>query len=103
MRRGEIRWYRFSSPDKKRPVLILTRDVGIDVLGEVTVASVTSRIRGIPSEVPLSRTDGMLRDCVVNLDHINTVSKGALGAVLATLPDHRMAEIKNALLYALGF
>lgn len=41
MRRGEIRWYTFKTPDKKRPVLILTRDSILDVLGEVTIAPIT--------------------------------------------------------------
>ena len=103
MRRGEIRWYRFSAPDKKRPVLVLTRDVGIEALGEVTVASVTSRIRGIPTEVRLSIEDGVLRDCVVNLDHIHNVSKGALGEILGILPSNRWDEVRVALLYATGF
>lgn len=41
MQRGEVRWYRFASPDKKRPVLILTRDSILESLGEVTIAPVT--------------------------------------------------------------
>ena len=52
---GEVRWYRFRRPDKKRPVLILTRQSALDFLGEVTVAPVTSTIREIPSEVLLTR------------------------------------------------
>ncbi len=55
MKRGEIRWYKFKAPDKKRPVLILTRDSIIKYLGEVTVAPVTSTVRDIPSEVLLTR------------------------------------------------
>ena len=53
MRRGEIRWYRFPRTDKRRPVLVLTRDPAIEFLGEVTVAPITSTIRGIPTEVLL--------------------------------------------------
>jgi mRNA interferase MazF len=53
LRRGEIRWYRFSRPDKKRPVVILTRDSVLEYLGEVTIAPITSTIRDIPSEVAL--------------------------------------------------
>ena len=75
MKHGEIRWYRFSSPDKRRPVLILTRDSAIPHLGEVTIAPITSTIRGIPSEVILSPADGMPRECAVNLDHVQTVSR----------------------------
>ena len=103
MRRGEIRWYRFAKPDKKRPVLILTRDSTIDFLGEVTVAPVTSTVRGIPTEVSLSRDDGLQRDCAVNLDHIQTVSKGRLGTVITRLNEHQMERVQGALLFALGF
>jgi mRNA interferase MazF len=103
MRRGEIRWYRFSRPDKKRPVVILTRDSALDFLGEVTVAPVTSTIRDIPSEVWLTQADGMPRDCAVNLDHIQTVSKAKIGPMITTLSPRKMAELRSALLFAMGF
>ena len=76
MRRGDVRWYKFRRPDKKRPVVVLTRDSALDFLGEVTVAPITSTIREIPTEVILGSADGMPRDCAVNLDHIQTVSRG---------------------------
>lgn len=103
MKRGEIRWYRFARPDKRRPVLLLTRDSALEYLGEVTVAPVTSTIRDIPSEVVLTADDGMSRDCAINLDHIQTVSRGRLGAVVTTLGTRRMSEVRSALLFALGF
>ena len=58
MRRGEVRWYVFARPDKRRPVLLLTRDSALELLGEVTVAPITSTIREIPSEVQLTAADG---------------------------------------------
>ena len=103
MRRGEARWYRFAQPDKRRPVVILSRESIIDYLGEMTVAPVTSTIRGIPSEVLLSLHDGMPRDCAINLDHIQTVSKGRIGALVTTLSVERMDKLRAALLFALGF
>lgn len=103
MQRGEVRWYPFASPDKKRPVLILTRDSILDSLGEVTVAPVTTTIRDIPSEVVLTEEDGMPRACAINLDHVQTVAKGKLGALITTLPMARMQEVRAALLFALGF
>ena len=103
MRRGEVRWYRFAQPDKKRPVVILTRDSAIQYLGEVTVAPVTSTIRDIPSEVFLSQRDGMSRECAINLDHIQTVSKGKIGPLIVSLPLAKMNELREALLFALGF
>lgn len=103
MRRGEIRWYTFARPDKRRPVLVLTRDSALEFLGEVTVAPITTTIRDIPSEVALSTADGMPRPCAVNLDHVQTVSPAKVGALVTTLGSLRMAEVRTALLFALGF
>ncbi len=103
MRRGEVRWYKFAQPDKKRPVVILTRDSAIQYLGEVTVAPVTLTIRDIPSEVLLSQRDGMPRECAINLDYIQTVSKGKIGPLIVSLPLAKMNELRDALLFALGF
>ena len=103
MKRGEVRWYKFSRPDKNRPVLILTRDSALDFLGEVTVAPITSTIRDIPTEVLLTQEDGLPRDCAVNLDHIQTVSKGKIGPLITTLSPMKMSELSTALLFALGF
>ena len=101
MKRGEVRWYKFSPPDKKRPVLLLTRDSILEYLGEVTVAPVTSTIRDIPSEVRLYKEDGMLQDCAVNCDHLQTVSKGRLGGVVTTLSATKMREVSSAVIFAL--
>ena len=103
MKRGEVRWYRFSAPDKKRPVLVLTRDAILDHLNEVTVAPITSTIRDIPSEVALGVGDGMVRECAVNLDHVQTIARSRLGPVVTTLTSHRMREVRAALLFALGW
>ena len=103
MHRGEIRWYRFRRPDKKRPVLILSRQSAIGFLGDVTIAPITSTIREIPSEVALSETEGLPRSCAVNLDHLQTVPKARVGQLITTLPPARMADVRSALLFALGF
>ena len=103
MRGGEIRWYTFKTPDKKRPVLILTRNSILDVLGEVTVAPLTSTIRQIPSEVILSSEDGLPKVCAVNLDHVQTVAKAKVGPFITALSDAQMDRVKSALLFALGF
>ena len=103
MRRGEVRWYRFSKPDKKRPVVLLTRDSALDYLGEATVAPITRTIRNIPSEVVLGSDDQMPEECAINLDHIQTVAKAKLGPIITTLGSERMREIRKALLFALGF
>ena len=101
MKRGEIRWYKFSSPDKRRPVLILTRDSTLEYVGEVTVAPITSTIRDIPSEVFLSKQNGMKRDCAVNLDHIQTVAKGRIGSLITTLSRETLRQVREAIRFAL--
>jgi len=103
MKRAEVRWYKFPQPDKRRPVVILTRDSALEFLGEVTLAPITSTVRDIPSEVLLTKKDGMPRDCAVNLDHIQTVSKGKIGPLITTLSSAKMTELRSALLFALGF
>ncbi len=102
MKRGEVRWYKFKHPDKKRPVVILTRNSILEYLGEVTVAPVTSTIRNIPSEVLLSRGDGMHNDCAVNCDHIQTVSKSNIGSMITTLSREKLGEVRNAISFALN-
>ena len=102
MRRGEVRWYKFAGPDKKRPVLVLTRDSVLTYLGEVTVAPVTSTVRDIPSEVFLSQHDGMPRDSAVNCDHLQTVSKGKIGALITSLPPAKMAAVGRGIRFALN-
>ncbi len=102
MKRGEIRWYKFKAPDKKRPVLILTRDSILEYLGEVTVAPITSTVRDIPSEVFLSNQDGMIKDCAINFDHIQTVSKGKIGSLITTLSKEKLEQVSEAMQFALN-
>ena len=102
MKRGEVRWYKFQLPDKNRPVLILTRDSILEYLGEVTVAPITSTIRDIPSEVFLSKENGMPKDCAINCDHIQTVSKEKIGSRIITLSSEKMDQVREAILFALN-
>ncbi len=102
MKRGDVRWYKFDQPDKNRPVVILTRDSIIPHLGEVTVAPVTSIIRDIPSEVLLGKTDGMPKECAVNCDHMQTIAKARVGALIASLSTARMREIRSAISFAIA-
>ena len=101
MKHGEIRWYKFLPTDKKRPVLILTRDSVLEYLGEVTVAPITTTVRDIPSEVFLSQSDGMPQDCAVNCDHLQTVSKAKIGPLITSLPPSKLVEIGRAIRFAL--
>ena len=103
IRRGDVRWYKFARPDKRRPVVVLTRDSIIEYMGEVTIAPITTTFRDIPTEVLLTREDGLSRDCAVDLDHVQTVSKGKVEGLITQLPIQRMNEIRQCLLFALGF
>jgi mRNA interferase MazF len=102
VKRGDVRWYKFAPPDKKRPVLILTRDSILQYLGEVTVAPITTTVRDIPSEVSLCKRDGMQRDCAINCDHIQTVSKGKIGALITHLSPPQMKDVTVAVGFALS-
>lgn len=103
MRRGEIRWYTFRRPDKRRPVLILTRDEVIQRLNEVIVVPVTRTIRGLTTEVVLMPEDGMPVNCALNFDHLSLAQRARLGSCICALPDDRWAEVQRALMIACGF
>jgi mRNA interferase MazF len=100
--RGDVRLYRFAPPDKQRPVLVLTRDSAIGHLASVTVAPITSTIRGVPSEVILDIEDGMKGRCAVNLHNAVTVAQARLGRRVANLSTDRMQEVCAALRFSLG-
>lgn len=100
--RGEIWLYTFKAPDKRRPVVVLTRQEVIPLLRTVMVAPVTSAIRGAPSEVVLGIDDGLKTDSAVNLDHVQTVDKRQLHRFVATLSTARMGEVCRALAIATG-
>ncbi len=100
--RGDVRLYSFAAPDKQRPVVVLTRNSAIAYLSTVTVAPVTSTIRGVPSEVVLNEADGMKAACAVNLHNPVTVLQERLGKRVAQLSSLRMHEICAALRFSLG-
>lgn len=100
--RGDVRLYQFAPPDKRRPVVVLTRDSAIAYLSTVTVAPITSAIRGVPSEVVLDEEDGMKASCAVNLHNAVTISQDRLGRRVAHLSSLRMDEICAALRFSLG-
>lgn len=103
MRQGEVYWYTFRPPDKRRPVLILTRGSAIAFLTGITIAPITSTIRGIPTEVVLAPEEGLATPCAVNLDNIQTISKARLGAYITRLSPDKMRAVRAAIEFALGF
>jgi mRNA interferase MazF len=100
--RGDICWYTFKAPDKRRPVLIVTRDSAIGVLNSVTIAPITSTIRGIPTEVVLTEDDGLPNTCAANFDNLQTVPKSNIGDRIARLTARKMKEAGEAVSFALG-
>lgn len=102
MRRGEIRWYTFKSPDRRHPVLVLTRDSAISRLNTVTVAAITTTIRHVPSELYLTPEDGMPTESVVNFYNINTVPQSKVGGLIAILPPERLTAVSEIINFVLG-
>jgi mRNA interferase MazF len=103
VKRGEIRWYTFKLPDKRRPVLVLTRDEVVDHPNELIVVPVTRTIRGLATEVVLLPEDGMPVASALNLDHIALAQRDRIGPVICSLPQGRWHEVRTALLSACGF
>jgi mRNA interferase MazF len=100
--RGDVRLVRFPGPDKQRPAVVLTRPSILDHLSRVTVAPVTSTIRGVASEVALGTEDGMKQPCAINLHNIVTVPKEMLGRRVARLDERRLDQVCSAIAFALG-
>lgn len=100
---GDVYWYTFPAPDKRRPVVVLTRGTAIHYLTDITIAPITSMVRNIPSEVVLTGDDGLPEECAANFDNLQTVPKAKLDAFITRLPPARMREVRTAIEFALGF
>lgn len=83
-------------------MVVLTRDSAIGYLSTVTIAPITSAIRGVPSEVLLDEEDGMKHRCAVNLHNAVTVLQQHLGKRVGRLGVRRMSEVCSALRFSLG-
>src|SRR3989338_4177033 len=101
MHKGEIWWSNAPKPIGRRPVLILTRDEAVRVRDHITVAMITTKIRNISTEVLLNKEDGLPKECVVNLDVINTVPKESLVEFITTLSEQKMQAAETALKFEL--
>ena len=89
--------------DKIRPAVLLTRYVAIPYLSMITVAPITSSVRGIATEVPVSPAHGLDHDHVIHLDTITTVPSEHVGAFVGLLGPHDEALLVQAVLAAFGF
>lgn len=101
--RGEIWQYAFPRPDRRRPVLVLTRQEILPHLRTVTVAPITSTVRGIASEVVVGQEVGLKRPSAINLDHVATVPQAGLRAYVGTVSPDVLDTVRSALLFALGW
>ena len=95
--RGEIWLHRFAPPDKRRPVVVLSRNDALEVLSSAIVAPVTSMIRGLPSEVLVGVEHGLKGPSAVNLDHVQTVRQADLQKFVGVLSPELMAAVCRAL------
>jgi mRNA interferase MazF len=100
--RGEIWLFTFKPPDKRRPVVVLTRQEVIPLLSTVMVAPITSAIRGAPSEVLVGIEEGLKSPSAVNLDHVQTVERNQLAHYVGSLSRQKMAAVCRALALATG-
>lgn len=100
---GDVYWIKFKKPDKLRPALIITRNFAIEYLNSLTVLPITTDLRDNPSTVWLNEDDGMPEDCLINVDNIQTVSKGKIGSYLTHLSDEKLNEVFEAMKFAFGF
>ena len=100
--RGEIWTYAFKAPDKRRPVLVLTRQEVIGLLHTVMVAPITSTIYGAPSEVRVGVAEGLKHDSAINLDHVQTVEQSRLSGRVGQLSPAKLRDVCRALSVATG-
>jgi mRNA interferase MazF len=102
VKRGDVYWADLGPPAGRRPVLVLTRDAVIPVLSAVVVAPITRTIRGIASEVPVGRREGLPERSVVSCDNLLTVPKGVMDRERAgRLGPARLPALDAALRFAL--
>ncbi|MEK7792972.1 MAG: type II toxin-antitoxin system PemK/MazF family toxin [Candidatus Hydrogenedentota bacterium] len=101
MRRGEIWWADLARPVGGRPVVILTRNAVVNSIGAVAVAIVTRNIRHLPIEVALGRGQGLLVQCVANLDTILTVPRERLVRQMGACDAAKIGELERAIKLAL--
>ncbi len=103
MNRGEIWMFRFASPNKERPVLLLTRSDMIGRLNTVTVAPLTRTLRGVASEVAVGPECGLKEPSAINLHHVVTVPRAGIRRFVGAVSPAVLYEVRKALLFALGF
>ena len=102
MRRAEVWWARLALPAGRRPVVLVSRQASYAIRLSVTVAEISTVIRGIPSEVSLGPRDGLPRPCVVNTDNLVTIPRALLETRIAALSAAKTEQLDDALRFSLG-
>ena len=102
IRRGDIRWFRFAVPDKRRPVLVLGREDVLPSLAQIPVIPLSTQARGLAWEVALGMDDGLPGACVLKPEWVRSVERSLVGPWIATFPDDRWPQVRAALLDVLG-
>ena len=102
MRRGEVWWADLALPVGRRPVVLLSLNEAYQIRELITVAPVTTRLRGIPTEVPLGPREGLRKSGVANLDSIVTIRKSLLTRRISSLSSTKVEEVNQAIKFALA-
>ena len=86
--------------DKTRPVVVLTRDAARSMMTKVTVAPITSTVKGLSSEVPVGPANGLDHESAVSLDNVVTIPAALLGRTVGHLTAAQEAELARAVVLA---
>lgn len=101
MKRGEVWWVGFPAPIGRRPAVLVSRNQAYRVRSAVTVVPLTRTVRGIPTEVPLGRAEGLPKACAANADTLTTVPRSIVQEYLCTLEAATMQDLDRAIKFAL--
>jgi mRNA interferase MazF len=102
MKRSEIWWAKLDPPVGRRPVVLVSRDLAYAIRTNVTVVEVTTRIRGIETEVSLGRREGLSKPCVANADNIHTIPRSLLGEKVGALGAEKARALDAAIKLSLA-
>lgn len=94
--------FRFAAPDRRRPVLVLSRGSLLESLHTATVVAITSSLRGSPTEVRLGQDEGLKHDSCANLTNVFTVRQSDLRKYVGSVSPARLREVCRALVLACG-
>lgn len=86
--------------DKTRPVVVLTREAARPAMTKVTVAPITSTVKGLSSEVPVGPDNGLDQVSVISLDNVITIPANLLGRTVGFLNSEQESLLARAIVMA---